>query len=177
VAGDAGGDEDCAARVGALQQRVERTDQPPVGRDIDRHDPLEDRGLDMADRGEGAEQTGISEQDIELAETLMERRAEAVDAGAVGDVERHQRGAVAAHFLDLVIDRFEPADGARNQHAMSALTGIGQGGRCAQPARSAGDQRNPALQAHGQTSSPVRRGRIEEGESPRSAAGKLQIMI
>src|SRR5262249_32858566 len=108
LVGDARGHEDRAAGVGAAQQRIERADQAPVGGDIDRHDLLEDLGIDVADRRERAQDGGVADQHVEAAIALVERCAQAIDAGPVGDVERHQRGG-AADRLDLIVDLLEAA--------------------------------------------------------------------
>ena len=69
--------------------------------------------------------------------------------GAVGEVERHQGGR-AALGLDLVVELFQPAHGAGDQHAVRAFAGEGQRGRGAEAARGAGDQRQTAGQAAGE---------------------------
>ena len=118
--------DDGAAGIGQAQQRVDRADQPPVRGDVDRHHLLEDLRLDMADRRDDAEHAGIGDQDVELAPALVDRAAQPVDAGHVGEVERHQRRlalAVRRARLDLVVELFQPADGARHRDHMRAGRG------------------------------------------------------
>ncbi len=45
----------------------------------------------MAERRGGTGHAGIADEDVDLAVTLMQRRAEPRDAVAVGHAERHQR--------------------------------------------------------------------------------------
>ena len=67
---------------------------------------------------------GIGDQDVELSPALVDRAAEPVDAGHVGEVERHQRrlalAGPGALGLDLVVEFFQPADGARHRDHMRA---------------------------------------------------------
>ena len=148
AARDPRGHENGAAGVGGAQQRIERADQPPVGGDVHRHHLLEEFRLDVADRRERAQHAGVAQQHVEPAEAFMQRRTQPVDAGPVGDVERHQGGG-AAERLDLVVEGLEPAYGPRHQHAMSAFAGVGQRRGGAQAARGAGDQGNAAGETAG----------------------------
>ena len=72
------------------------------------------------------------------------RAAEPVDALEILQVERHERGG-AAGCLDLVVELFEPADGARDRDDMGAGRGEALGGVVADPARGAGDDGDPAF--------------------------------
>src|SRR5260370_17400151 len=62
----------------------------------------------MAERRGGSGDTGIADEDVELAATLMQRGAEAGDAVIVSQVKRHQCGA-AAVFSDLLVEFFQAA--------------------------------------------------------------------
>ena len=93
----------------------------------------------MAERRGRTGDAGIANENIELAMTFMQRRAEPRDALEIGEVERHQRGA-AAVLADLVIELFEAALGPR--HGDDVRAGLGQraGGGIADAARSAGHE-------------------------------------
>ncbi len=52
--GDAAGQEDGAAGLGAAQQRVHGPDQPPVGRQVGGHDHVPALGVQVAHCGQGA---------------------------------------------------------------------------------------------------------------------------
>src|SRR3546814_15323161 len=73
--GGAGGDEDGAAGLGAAQQRVEAADQAVVGGHVHVHDLLPDLRLDMPDRSQRPEDAGVADQDVELAEALVDRKS------------------------------------------------------------------------------------------------------
>src|SRR5258708_19072472 len=93
----------------------------------------------MAERRGGSGDTGIADENIELAVTLMQRGAERGDAVIVSQVKRHQRGA-AAVFPDLVVEFFQPALRPRDGDDMR--TGLGERARrgIADAARGAGDE-------------------------------------
>ena len=95
----------------------------------------------MAERRQRADDAGIADQYVEAPIAFVERQREPRDALAVLDVERHQRGG-AARGLDLVIELFQPADGARHRHHMRSRLGELQGQRGANAARGAGHQRD-----------------------------------
>ena len=79
-------------------------------------------GSICAERRQRPEDAGIADQHVEPAVALVEREREPRDAVAVLHVERHQRGG-AAGGLDLVVEFFQPADGARDRHHMRAGLG------------------------------------------------------
>ncbi len=97
----------------------------------------------MAHRRERAEHRGIADEDVAATETLMQRRADLIDLGAVGEIERQQRR-VAARGAHRVVDLLEAADRAGDQHDMRALGGEMPGDGGADAARRASDQRNGA---------------------------------
>src|SRR5258708_37526234 len=93
----------------------------------------------MGERRGGAGDAGIADENVELAMTLVQRRAEPGDAVEIGEIERHQSGA-AAVLADLVIELFEAA--LRPRHRDNMRAGLGQRacGGIADAARSAGYQ-------------------------------------
>src|ERR1700733_5514132 len=109
----------------------------------------------MAERRGGAGDAGIADEDIELAVTFMQRRAEPGDAVEIGEVERHQSGA-AAVLADLVIELFEAA--LRPRHRDNMRAGLGQRARggIADAARSAGYQSDAGGEGKGHERSSIR---------------------
>ena len=139
------GHEERAPGVALPKQRVERADEPPVRGDVDRHHIVPDLRRDVAERRKLAEDAGIGEEDVELLPALEDRRAEAVDAFEVLEVERHQRGGAAGR-LDLVVEFLKTADRARNGDDMRAGRGEALGGVVADAARGAGDDGDAAFE-------------------------------
>src|SRR5665213_4357603 len=95
----------------------------------------------MPERRGGAGDAGIADQNVDLAVTLMQRRAEPGDAFEVGEIERHQRGA-AAVLADLVVEFFKAALGARDGDDMRAGFRQRACRGVADAARGAGNQRD-----------------------------------
>ena len=62
---------------------------------------------------------GIADQHVEAAVALGQRQRQPGDAVAVLHIERHQRGRAAGR-LDLVVEFFQAADGARHRDDMRA---------------------------------------------------------
>ena len=60
-----------------------------IGGEVDCHRRIPCLRLDVADRGQLAQGRRIADENIETAELLMQRAAELVDRGAVGEVHRH----------------------------------------------------------------------------------------
>ena len=139
LAGGAGGDEDRAAGVGLLQQRLHAADQLEIRGDVDRHHVVPRLQFDMAERRGRTGDAGIADKNVELAVALVQRRAEPGDAVVIGEVERHQRGA-AAVFADLVVELFQPALRPRHRHHMRAGLCQRARGGIADAARGAGDE-------------------------------------
>jgi hypothetical protein len=79
------------AGFGALEQRIHGADQVPVRGDIDGHDFVPGRRLDMIERRARTGHGGIADQHIKPLVALVERRSEPVKAGVIAHVERHQR--------------------------------------------------------------------------------------
>ena len=86
---------------------------------------------------------GIGEEHVELAPALVNRAAQPVDAGAVLEVERHQRRRRRAALI-CVVELLEPADGARDRDDMRAGRGKRRRRRTADAARCAGDDGDAA---------------------------------
>src|SRR5258708_19659417 len=76
----------------------------------------------MPERRGGTGDTGIANENVELAVALMQRRAKPRDAVEIGEVQWHQRGA-AAVLSDLVVELLQSALRARDGHNMRAGTG------------------------------------------------------
>src|SRR5690606_2041599 len=109
-------------------QRIERADQPPVGRQVD-VDDLAPRILgDVMQRRERAQDAGIADENVELAPALKQRRTELIDLVAFAQVELQQR-CLATEIADLVIEFLERSDGAGADDDMSAVPGEGEGDR------------------------------------------------
>ena len=98
-------------------------------------------GRHMIERRQRSENAGVADEDVEPAIALAQRGGEAVDAGIVLQVERHQRRG-AAGGADGVVEFLQPADGARHRDDMRAGLGERQRGRVADAARGAGDERD-----------------------------------
>ncbi len=126
------GHEQHPPRIGLAQQRIERTDQPPVGGDIDLQHFLEGLGIHMRQRRELPQHAGIAQKRVQPAPALIDGGAQPVDGVEIAQVHRHQRRG-AAELLDLVVGLFQPAHGARHQDDMGAGLGQRDGrkrGRC-----------------------------------------------
>jgi hypothetical protein len=118
----------------------------------------------VPDRRERAQHAGIAQQHVESPEALVQRRAEAIDARSVGDIERHQRGRAALR-LDPVVDFLEAAEGAGDQHAVRTFAGEGEGSGGAEAARGAGHQRQTAGQPAGGSRSHPRKPQADSTSS------------
>ena len=134
-------DEDRTAGIGCAQQRIEGADEAVIGRHVDGHHLVPDRLVDMGDRREFAEHARIAEQDIELAPALVDRGAEPVDRVEILDVHRHQCGRRSLG-ANLVVEGFERALCTGQSHDVSASFRKREGGRAADAARCAGDDRD-----------------------------------
>ncbi len=99
----AGGDEHRAPCFGALQQRIERADQPPVGRQVDVDHRVPGILGHVVQRRQRPEDAGVADEDVELAPALEQRRPELIDLVALGEVELQQRR-LAAALADLVVE-------------------------------------------------------------------------
>ena len=86
---------------------------------------------------------GVEDEDIERLPAGRQRRDQPGDSVGLGQIDRGDRGA-AAGFEDCVLDRFELLRVARGQDDMRALRRQRQGGRRADAAARAGDQRELA---------------------------------
>src|SRR5499433_3984794 len=95
----------------------------------------------MAERGQRAKNAGIANHHVEPPETLVQGKAEPVDALVVLEVERYEGGR-AAHRLDRVVELLESADRARERDDMGAGLRQRERGGVADAARGAGDERD-----------------------------------
>ena len=95
------------------------------------------------DRGQRAEHRGVEDEDVERVPALGDRRRELADRFAVGEVERRD-GRAAAGVVDALLDLLERAGGAGDQDDMGAGRGERFGGRRADAAAGAGDERELA---------------------------------
>ena len=95
----------------------------------------------MTEGRQRAEDTGVADQNVEPAVTLVERAAETVDPRVILQVQRHEGGG-AALGADRVVDLLETADGARHRDHMGAGSRERERGRRADPARGACDERD-----------------------------------
>src|SRR5215472_18015691 len=102
----------------------------------------------MPERGQRPKNAGIADHHIESSETLVQGRAEPIDAGVVFEIERHERGR-STQALDRVVELLEPADGARERDNMGAGFGERERGGVADAARGAGDERNTVGEGKG----------------------------
>src|SRR5713226_9497311 len=102
----------------------------------------------MPERRGGTGDAGIADENVELAMTLMQRRAKPGDAVEVGEVERHQ-GRAAAVFSDLVVELFETALRSGNRNHMRAGLGKRARGRIADAARCAGHESDTGGEGQG----------------------------
>src|SRR4051812_9539174 len=93
----------------------------------------------MAEWRRGTGDAGIADQDIELAVTFMQRRAQPRYAFEIRQVERHQRGGAAVPS-DLVVEFFQPALRPRQRDDVRTGPGKRPRGRIADAARGAGDE-------------------------------------
>jgi len=71
----AAGDEQHPARIGQAQQGIKRTDQAPIGGDIDLHHFLEGLGLQMRQRRQLPQHPGIAQEGVQPAPALEDRGA------------------------------------------------------------------------------------------------------
>ena len=105
-----------------------------------------------------AQQTRITNDDIELAETLRDGRTDSVDSIKVGQVQFQQRG--KRIFVgyetelgsDAIVDIFKTAPRPRDENDVRAFHCKSLGHRGADTARSPGDQGDTVLQTPGHAS-------------------------
>jgi len=93
------------------QQGVEGADQPPIRRDVDRHDLFPLLRVDVVERRQWAQCAGIADKNVEAPPALVQRFAEPVDGGKVAQIARRQRGGrldVGAQRPNLVVELSSP---------------------------------------------------------------------
>src|SRR5450759_3069504 len=108
----------------------------------------------MPERRGGAGDAGIADQNVELAVTLVQRRAKAGDAVEIGEIERHQ-GRGPAVVADLVVELLEPGLGSRHRHHMRAGLRQRARGGVADAARGAGDECDTGGEGEGHESGSI----------------------
>ena len=143
--GGTGGDEDGAAGVGGAEQRIETADQTPVGGEVDGQRPFPHPGVDVAHRRQGAQRTGVSDQDVEAAMAPVDRGAHLVGLLEVGQIGGDQ-GGLAARGADLVVQFLERSPGAGGENEVRALGRVAPGHRRTDAARRPGHQGDAAIQ-------------------------------
>ena len=121
------------------QERLHTADQLEVGGEVDPDRVHPWLQVDMAERRGRTCDTGIANQNVELAVTFVQRRPEPRHAVVIGDVQRHQRRA-AAFAADFVVELFQPALGPRHGDDMGTGTGQRSRRRVADAAGRAGDE-------------------------------------
>src|SRR3979411_2787906 len=102
----------------------------------------------MAERRGGTGKPRITDENIELAMALMQRRTEPRDAIEIGQVEWHQGGA-AAVLSDLVVEFLKASLRPRHRHDMRALLGQRARGGIADATRGAGDESDTGSKGEG----------------------------
>ena len=94
------------------------------------------------DTRDPAQAAAVTDEYIEPSIALVERRAKPIQGGIVAEVERSECGR-AAGGAHCVVKLLKSADGPRQSHHMRAAARKQQGGRVADAARGAGDERDP----------------------------------
>src|SRR4051794_32311242 len=110
----------------------------------------------MPERRGGAGDTGVADENVELAVPFMQRSPKPGDAVEIGQVERHQGGA-AAVFADFVVEFLQPALRPRHRHDMRAGFCQRPRGGIADAARGAGDESDTGGEGKGHWSKLYRR--------------------
>ena len=100
----------------------------------------------MGEGRQAPEDAGVADQDVELAEALIERGSESIDGLAVGELERNERG-FAARGPDRVVDAFQGLAVAGKQQDMRAFLREFLRDGAADTARGAGDEGDAILEA------------------------------
>src|SRR5690554_208776 len=95
-----------------------------------------------------AENPGVMQQAIELAEIVFDghRQLVVVLDGSAFEVHRYNGGLGVSGCFNLVIDGFEPGDGASQQDNGRAIRRVGPGSNTTDAASGAGDQNDAILQ-------------------------------
>ncbi len=101
----------------------------------------------MAERGDDAQNTGIGDENVQLAPAFENRSAQPVDCLHVCDVEGNE-GRRAACRLNGIVQFFKAAHRACTGNHMRTGFGERQCREIADTTRRAGDQRDPAVQVN-----------------------------
>ena len=100
----------------------------------------------MADRAKLAQHACVGDENVEAAEALGERSAQPVDLLAVAEVHGHERRGLSRCALHGVVDLLQAAGGAGDEDEPRALGREAPRDGRADPARGAGDERDPAFE-------------------------------
>ena len=123
----------------------------------------------MRHRRQRAEGRRVADQNIELAEALVQAGTDRFQRPIFLQIQRQQRG-LAAHGAHRVVGFRQPALAARGDHHMGAAPRQLHRHRRPQPPAGAGDQRNPSIQFHESVFAyqPFTRGHMATTASPPS---------
>jgi len=140
----AAGEEQRPAGLALAQQRLERADQPVGGGEIGGDDLVPQLGVHVPHGPEPAQHGGGMHHHVQPFVPLEYLVAQPVDPVAVGEVERHERWPRPVDGPDLVVQRLErPLDPPHRDHLRAGPRQRQRAG-LADPARGAGDERDPA---------------------------------
>ncbi len=112
------------------------------------HDPHEILARQLFDRGTRANDRGVVQHPVEMAEFFFDHRRQLVVLMGQGgfQVERdHHRLRMAGGF-DCIVDLGQVGFGLAQQQHGGTVGGIGLGRRCTNPATGTGDQDDPVLE-------------------------------
>ena len=140
-----GAHKDHPTRLGAGEQRIEDTDQPPIGRHIDGHHIIPILGCDVAERRDRAQNGAIAEENIKLAEAFVNCGAQPVDAVHILQIGGNQRCAIRGDAADFIIKFFQGTLGPGERDDMRALFGEFDRRSTANAARCTGDEGDPSF--------------------------------
>ena len=99
----------------------------------------------MGEGRESAEDGSVADKHVETPEALIKRGAERVDGLPVGEIERNEARA-AADRADIVIDPPKIGHATGEQQHMRPFAGESESKGTAEPARSAGNERDAVLE-------------------------------
>src|SRR5262245_6224765 len=99
----------------------------------------------MGERRESAEDGSVADEHVEAPEALIKRGTERIDGLAVGEVEWNE-ARNASDRANVIVNPPEIGHAAGEQQHMRTFPGVGESNGSAKPARSAGDERDTALE-------------------------------
>src|ERR1044071_1495947 len=100
----------------------------------------------MSQRHQAAENGGIADEHVEPAEALIQSGPERIDSLAVGEIEWNERS-LSALGSNPIVDLFQSFPCTREEQDMSTFANEGERHSPADTTRSAGDKRDPVLEA------------------------------